>query len=619
MFKKILLFIERFGLFFLVLITAAAFVAAVIETMQDGKINLWNIGSSIIDTITSEAKDSKGSTKLMHVFLTLTLGWAVIKVYMAAAGFRLDAFAARYIARHHVVILAGHSSEERHSFSQRIPNKNVEKKIENSALAIDIALALAPEHNVVLSIPGIHSSRLIKLWRAGVKVLKDDMELPDLLQAAGVNRAKMLIAMRDNYSENIAICRSATAKIPESFWLPEILSTIFSLKPGIQLQCKCMIEPLEVKQKFKIEDYLEDDSLARVRVFNESELIARCILRNHPPDELVAKSNKGVHVLLVGFGSVGQSIAIQLAQMGYYLNGKRNKPKITIVDKNVEVRWAQALKTYRNLSDWLQKELFESRIEDIKDSDAEKWLEDECPITMVYVCTKDEIANLKIARLLLRLMIKDTHRELSNVQVVALDPPGGWVLEEFAKRNDNKNRFKLFSLTKSKENMDSNPVAANLLSETDDDFAKALHENYCKDQDLEIQKKPNLHRGPAHKPWDLVAEHYRESNRLSADHLEIKLRAVGRILVDKTNATPAPISSSELELLAEMEHNRWLAEKSLQGWKYSINRNDLSLKHNNIVEYKDLKEGDKKKDRSAVESAISTAERKNKILVRKSD
>ena len=35
MFKKILLFIERFGLFFLVLITAAAFVAAVIETMQD--------------------------------------------------------------------------------------------------------------------------------------------------------------------------------------------------------------------------------------------------------------------------------------------------------------------------------------------------------------------------------------------------------------------------------------------------------------------------------------------------------------------------------------------------------------------------------------------------------
>jgi hypothetical protein len=271
------------------------------------------------------------------------------------------------------------------------------------------------------------------------------------------------------------------------------------------------------------------------------------------------------------------------------------------------------------LSDWLQKELFESRIEDIKDSDAEKWLEDECPITMVYVCTKDEIANLKIARLLLRLMIKDTHRELSNVQVVALDPPGGWVLEEFAKRNDNKNRFKLFSLTKSKENMDSNPVAANLLSETDDDFAKALHENYCKDQDLEIQKKPNLHRGPAHKPWDLVAEHYRESNRLSADHLEIKLRAVGRILVDKTNATPAPISSSELELLAEMEHNRWLAEKSLQGWKYSINRNDLSLKHNNIVEYKDLKEGDKKKDRSAVESAISTAERKNKILVRKSD
>ena len=603
MLKKILIFIERFGLVILFLMTAVAFITAVIETIPNRTVNFWSIGSAVIDTIISDAKDSKGSTKLMHVLLTVALGWAAIKVYMATAGYRLDAITSRYFARQHVVIMAGQSAEDNSSHSKNIQNFRYLKSFDQSALAIDIALALAPNHNVILSIPGLHSSRLTKLWGAGVKVLKDDMELPDLLEAVGIQHAKMLIAMRDSYPDNIALCRSALTK---SFG-------------NSQIECKCMIGPLDVKQNFKLEDYLEEDSLARVRVFNESELIARCIVRDHPPDALVAQSNTGVHVLLVGFGSVGQSIAIQLARMGHYRNGKKQKPKITIVDKQVEIRWQQTLKMHGTLPDWLSVERVESRIEDVHDSVAKNWLQDETPITMVYVCTKNEIANLKIARLLLRLMDNEPYRNLDKVQVVALDTPGGCVLEEFSKRDDNKNRFKLFSLLKSKKQGGSSPVAANLLSETDDDFAKALHEDYCKNEDIKLENDPSLEKKPAHKPWNQLSETYREANRSSADHIEIKLRAVGRVLLPRSNSIEAPLSSLEIELLAEMEHNRWWAERSLDGWKYSSERNDQLRQHPNMIHFKDLDEGTKKYDRNNVKKMIEIAAGKDKILAMKSE
>lgn len=603
MLKKILIFIDRFGLVTFLLMSLIAFVAAVIEAMPNGTNSLWSVGSAIINTITSDAKESKGSTKLMHVLLTVTLGWAAIKVYMATAGYRLDAIAARYFARQHIVIMAGQSAEERSSRLQATQNFESTNTVDQSALAIDIALALASNHNVVLNIPGLDSSRLSKLWGAGVKVLNDDMELPELLQAVGINRAKMLIAMRDAYPENIALTRSA-------------LSTSIG---SYQIECKCMIEPLEVKQKFRLEDYLEENSLARVRIFNEAELIARCIVRDHPPDALVAQSNKGVHVLLVGFGSIGQSIAVQLARMGHYRNGRKQKPKITIVDKQVNALWHQTLKMRPTLSDWLTVEREESRIEDVQDSVAEKWLKDELPITVVYVCTKNEIANLKIARLLLRLMDKEPYRELSKVQVVTLDPPGGCVLAEFSKQNDNKDRFKLFSLMKSKKQDSSSPVATNLLSETDDDFAKALHEDYCKNEDIKLEKDPGLKRKPAHKPWDQLAETYREANRSSADHIEIKLRAVGRVLLPRSNSAETPLSSLEIELLAEMEHNRWWAERSLDGWKYSSERNDQLLQHRNMIQFEDLDEDTKEYDRKNVIKMIEIAAGKDKILAMKSD
>ena len=599
--KKILILIDRFGLGALFAMVSVAFIAAVIEAIPSGSSGLKAYGSAIIDTFTSDAKDSTGAAKIMHVLLTVALGWAVIKVYMATAGYRWDSFIARFFIKNHVVIMAGQSGDSKSDESQLNHSKSKEGLANHTVLAIDIALELAQKHKVVLNIPDIHSSRLPKLWSAGVRVIKDDLDLPDLLEATGIKRAKTLIAMRNSYTENITLIRAALAdSIGNS-----------------TLECKCMIEPINAKQGFKLEDYLEDDSLARVRVFNESELIARRILRDNPPDTLVAQTNQGVHVLLIGFGSVGMSIAVQLARQGHYRSGK--KPKITIVDKQVEFRWQQIVKMYSTLPDWLVVERMESRIEDVQEEHAEKWLKDDCPITTVYVCTKNELANLRIARLLLRLLDKDNNEQSSNVQVVTLDPPGGCVLNEFSKRADNKNRFKLFSLVRSKNQGEGCSIDTNLMTETDDVSAIALHEDYCKTEDERLEKSSNKARKPAHKPWDQLAETYREANRSTADHIDVKLRAVGRTLASSLESVESPLTKDEIELLAQMEHQRWWAERSLDGWKYGPVRNDVQKLHPNMVPYSQLDDETKEYDRKSVLKMMQIAAGRGKILVNRSN
>lgn len=266
------------------------------------------------------------------------------------------------------------------------------------------------------------------------------------------------------------------------------------------------------------------------------------------------------------------------------------------------------------LTDWLEVERQEMLIEDVKEADAEKWLQDECPITMVYVCTKDEIANLRIARLLLRMFEKEKYQNLWGVKVVALDPPEGCILEELSKRNENKKGFKLFSLTRSEKTGSRSPVAANLLTETDDAFAKQLHEDYCKEEDKKLKLNPHHKKKPAHQAWSLLGETYRESNRSSADHIEVKFRAVGRTLVPRAEGIAAPLSKDEIELLSSIEHNRWWAERALDGWQYSQNRDDSLRRHHNMLPYDDLDQETKDNDKKNVRKMLAIAAGDDHVL-----
>lgn len=582
MLKKLLILIETWGLAVLVTLTVGAFGLAVLEAAgNDPDLSLWE---ALRRAAMSDADEATGWAGHMHMLLKATLAWAGVKVYMATAGLKWDTVSARWIARDHVVVVAGRDKVSEGS-DAHLPDKR--------ALALELALEIASRESVVLALPDVDEGQRGRLWQAGVRVITDRLPTDQLLKATGISRARMLIAMRDDYSQNIALTHAAVSPATGN--------------PSLEV--KCLIEPLSVRREFRVEEYFDQAARPQIRIFSEPELVARRLVQSFPPDAPVARSDDaGVHVVIVGLGSVGQSILMQLARQGHYRSGK--KPKVTVVDRSVSDRWRETRQACPALEHWLNVETEETRFEQVGSQQVNKWLTDERPVTVAYVCTKDEIVNLRVARLLLDGIKAQTRKDTPlAAKVVALDPAGGCVLADFAAHGGHEGRFHLFSLVRGSEGF---------LTEMNDTRARQFHEDYCRKDSQRIQTEPGYRGAPANKPWEILPETLRDANRMTADHFDVKMRAIGCRIVPKTQATdpPATLSPQELERLAIMEHNRWWADRALDGWTLGNPRDDARKLHPNMVPYEDLSEPDKQKDRDNVQNMIKVLGQEGMVVVR---
>lgn len=63
---------------------------------------------------------------------------------------------------------------------------------------------------------------------------------------------------------------------------------------------------------------------------------------------------------------------------------------------------------------------------------------------------------------------------------------------------------------------------------------------------------------------------FRFSNEQAAAHVDIKLDAIGyrRVASGPGDSSPVVLSERDQELLARMEHNRWMAERLVAGWRH---------------------------------------------------
>ncbi len=142
-------------------------------------------------------------------------------------------------------------------------------------------------------------------------------------------------------------------------------------------------------------------------------------------------------------------------------------------------------------------------------------------------------------------------------------------------------------------------------------IAKAIHENYCK---TEFEKGQTLATNRLLVSWDglvsltikkdgINGKKYQDSNRNQARLIRNKLNSIGYD-IGPISDWEAPqtfiFTSGEVEILAEMEHERWMQEKITDGWSYGSERNDERRIHPSMVPYEQLSESEKEKDRDTV-------------------
>ena len=135
-----------------------------------------------------------------------------------------------------------------------------------------------------------------------------------------------------------------------------------------------------------------------------------------------------------------------------------------------------------------------------------------------------------------------------------------------------------------------------LLNQERDILARAFHRDYVAKRKLE--GKPEGEAGM--QGWEHLGVDLQDSNRQMADHLPVKLRAIGCSKVSSAGApAPTAFSAEEVELLARMEHARWNAERFLAGWSRGVtDRQARTSAH--LVGWDDLPDEIREYDRQAV-------------------
>jgi hypothetical protein len=147
---------------------------------------------------------------------------------------------------------------------------------------------------------------------------------------------------------------------------------------------------------------------------------------------------------------------------------------------------------------------------------------------------------------------------------------------------------------------------SSLATDAGEGFARKIHAAYIKKRRAEAgedaAKLEKLGSDNSVKEWDELSEDLRESNRQQADHIHIKLRALGLEAAGENDPRPAAdeFTAAQLEMLAEMEHRRWLAERRMANWTWAPTKNVARRESPSIVAYDKLTEDIKEYDRVVV-------------------
>ncbi len=139
-----------------------------------------------------------------------------------------------------------------------------------------------------------------------------------------------------------------------------------------------------------------------------------------------------------------------------------------------------------------------------------------------------------------------------------------------------------------------------LLRGTNEALARAKHEEYVRHQ---LARGATMGEGLM-VPWDALDEEWKDANRAFADGIGAQLAGAGCILVPAPLIDPrGPLfcfTAEELERLARSEHDRWVADKARNGWRYGPDRDDATKIHPLMVSWEALDDTEREKDREPV-------------------
>ena len=141
-----------------------------------------------------------------------------------------------------------------------------------------------------------------------------------------------------------------------------------------------------------------------------------------------------------------------------------------------------------------------------------------------------------------------------------------------------------------------------------EELARAIHDLYCEE---EQSRGKTLETNSMLRRWDELPEDMRDANRAQAADIPNKLHMLGYELAHRQGIKAAEmhLDPARAEAVAKHEHDRWANERLRSGWTYGNPRDNARKQHPLLVDWDQLPEEAKDKDRDTVSHLPALIER----------
>jgi voltage-gated potassium channel Kch len=380
-------------------------------------------------------------------------------------------------------------------------------------------------HEVVVIEADDSSAGLATVRALGGLVVVGDARSPDTLERAGVDRADHLVALCADDSTNAEIVATAQHRAEGS--------------RGHRLHCVAHIrEPGLCLLLTGTDLGRTGQATCHADYVNVHAVAAQAVLRAHPPWTDGVPAGEAV---VIGTGPTAREVLITLVRSAVGLTGRASR-RLTVTGA-------------RDLADLRLPEPGPD-VSGAVDLRLEPEL-DRMPVGagMVYVCMDDDTAATSTALRLSGVL------DAASTIVVVLEQASslGRRLEGMVGDGDAPRLVTVGMLDEACQ-----PDV--MLLGTTELLARVLHRAYL---DAAAADGARRDDDPAMRSWDELPDSLQASNRDQADHVGTKLSAVGRVLVPLVawQAVGEPFTDDEIEVMARLEHDRWVTERRRGGWR----------------------------------------------------
>jgi hypothetical protein len=139
-------------------------------------------------------------------------------------------------------------------------------------------------------------------------------------------------------------------------------------------------------------------------------------------------------------------------------------------------------------------------------------------------------------------------------------------------------------------------VPGRIREDLDDQLARAIHRAYVEKC---AARGDSPHVNKSMRPWEQLPDDFKRSNLAQAADIGKKLSVIGCAVTPESADAPSfSFGDGEIELLAKLEHQRWVQEREAQGYVLGPTRE--GKQHPSMVDWQNLPENEKEKDRDTV-------------------